>query len=280
MLIFSKRNQLTAYLQGQKRTQSIGFVPTMGALHNGHMALIDQCKTENNLSVCSIFVNPTQFNNKEDLEKYPRLIEKDILLLEKHQCDVLFYPTAEEMYAEGEELLEIGLENLGEILEGEHRPGHFIGVATVVKKLFDIVQPDKAYFGLKDFQQVLVVKKMVQMLGVKVEIVPVPTVREATGLAMSSRNMRLSDDEKQKATIIYQTFNWVQSQLSTLNPAQLSQQATQRINTMAGATVEYFELADAITLEPIKQYHPGQKIVALTAVNMGNVRLIDNMLLG
>lgn len=280
MLIFSKRNQLTAYLLGQKKTQSIGFVPTMGALHNGHMALIDQCKNENNLTVCSIFVNPTQFNNKEDLEKYPRLIEKDILLLEKHQCDALFYPTAEEMYAEGEELLEVGLENLGEILEGEHRPGHFMGVATVVKKLFDIVQPDRAYFGLKDFQQVLVVKKMVQMLGVKVEIVPVPTVREATGLAMSSRNMRLTDDEKQKATIIYQTFNWVQSQLNTLSPEQLSQQAAQRINTMVGATVEYFELADALTLEPIKQYHPGQKIVALTAVNMGKVRLIDNMLLG
>lgn len=280
MLVFKKINHLKSYLQQKKQQgQSVGFVPTMGALHSGHLSLIQASQAANTLTVCSIFVNPTQFNNPADLEKYPRLIEKDIVLLEKQGCDVLFYPEVDEMYAENENLPEINLLGIDSRLEGEHRPGHFNGVATVVKKLLDIVEPHRAYFGQKDFQQVLVVKTLVQQLNMAVQIVAVPTMRESNGLAMSSRNLRLTDAERQHAAIIYNTFLWAKQQLLSVSPKEVEALATQRINAVSGANVEYFSLADAQTLAPVTVYNSDQKIVALTAVNMGEVRLIDNMLL-
>ncbi len=280
VLIFKKINHLKAYLhQKKKQGQSVGFVPTMGALHSGHLSLIQASQAANTLTVCSIFVNPTQFNNPADLEKYPRLIEKDIVLLEKQGCNILFYPDVNEMYNQGEALPQIDLLGIDLRLEGEHRPGHFKGVATIVKKLFDAVEPHRAYFGQKDFQQVMVVKTLVQQLNMGIEIISVPTRRESNGLAMSSRNLRLTDAERQHAAIIYNTFLWAKQQLLTVPPKEVEAAAAQRINATNGATVEYFSLADAHTLAPVEVYNPAQKVVALTAVNMGAVRLIDNMLM-
>jgi pantoate--beta-alanine ligase len=263
--------------QQTEKGLKIGFVPTMGALHLGHISLINKANEENDVSVCSIFVNPTQFNNPEDLKKYPRLIEKDILLLQQNKCTVLFCPEVDEMYAPNETLLVVDLKGVDKRLEGEHRPGHFQGVATIVKKLFDAVQPHKAYFGQKDFQQVQVVKTMVAQLGMRLEIIAVPTLREENGLAMSSRNMRLTEKEKQDAAIIYKALLFAKENLAKLPPAKITAQAIEMITGTEGTVVEYFELADAQTLEPVISYNNKQKVVALTAVNFGAVRLIDNL---
>lgn len=278
MIIFTKISQINKFLTGiAQKGSSIGFVPTMGALHEGHLTLIRKANDENDVSVCSIFVNPTQFNNPEDLKKYPRLIEKDILLLEKSGCDVLFYPNADEMYAKDEGLLNVDLLGIDKRLEGEHRPGHFKGVATIVKKLFDAVAPHKAYFGQKDYQQVLVVKTMVKQLNVPVEIVAVPTVREESGLAMSSRNLRLTDEERENAAEIYRVLVWAKEHLTKLEAVEIEKVGGERLAKIPGAAVEYFELADGETLAPLVEYKTGQKVVALTAVQVGAVRLIDNM---
>lgn len=280
MLIFTKIKHIQDFLS-QKRSQgnAIGFVATMGALHNGHMELIRRSQQQNQVTVCSIFVNPTQFNNPKDLEKYPRFIEKDILMLEQHGCDVLFNPSVEEMYTKDEPLLDIDLKNIDKKFEGEFRPGHFRGVATVVKKFFDILNPDHAYFGQKDYQQVLVIQELNKQYNMGVNVVSVPTVRNEGGLAMSSRNYRLNEQELERSTIIHQTFIWAQQQLGKLSPKEIEQQAIAGINSVEGAEVEYFNLADAETLEPLDSYTGKQKIVAITAVNMSGVRLIDNMLI-
>lgn len=278
MIIFTKISQINKFLTGiAQKGSSIGFVPTMGALHQGHLTLIRKANDENDVSVCSIFVNPTQFNNPEDLKKYPRLIEKDMLLLEKSGCDVLFYPNADEMYGKDEGLLDVDLLGIDKRLEGEHRPGHFNGVATIVKKLFDAVAPHKAYFGQKDYQQVLVVKTMVKQLNVPIEIIAVPTVREESGLAMSSRNLRLTDEERENAAEIYRVLVWAKENLTKLDAGEIEKVAGERLAKIPGAAVEYFELADGETLAPLVEYKTGQKVVALTAVQVGAVRLIDNM---
>ncbi|MGV3599294.1 MAG: pantoate--beta-alanine ligase [Bacteroidota bacterium] len=278
MIIFTKISQINKFLTGiAQKGSSIGFVPTMGALHQGHLTLIRKANDENDVSVCSIFVNPTQFNNPEDLKKYPRLIEKDMLLLEKSGCDVLFYPNADEMYGKDEGLLDVDLLGIDKRLEGEHRPGHFNGVATIVKKLFDAVAPHKAYFGQKDYQQVLVVKTMVKQLNVPIEIIAVPTVREESGLAMSSRNLRLTNEERENAAEIYRVLVWAKENLTKLDAGEIEKVAGERLAKIPGAAVEYFELADGETLAPLVEYKTGQKVVALTAVQVGAVRLIDNM---
>lgn len=280
MLIFSKIKDIKQYLsQEKKKGNTIGFVATMGALHHGHMELIRQSRNENDITLCSIFVNPTQFNNPKDLEKYPRFIEKDILMLEENSCEVLFNPSVEEMYASDEELLAIDLKNIDKLFEGEFRPGHFKGVATVVKKFFDILEPHKAYFGMKDYQQVLVIKEVVSQYNMDVEVVGVETVRNEEGLAMSSRNYRLGEEDLERATIIYKTFVWAKENLGKLKPNEIEKQAIERINAVEGAEVEYFNLADANTLDIIEEFEESQKVVAITAVNMQGVRLIDNMLL-
>lgn len=280
MLIFTKIIDLKQFLAQKKQAgKTIGFVATMGALHYGHMELIRQSRNENSLTVCSIFVNPTQFNNPKDLEKYPRFIEKDILMLEENSCDVLFNPQVEEMYLPNEDLLALNLKNIDKRFEGEFRPGHFAGVATVVKKFFDIVEPHKAYFGMKDYQQVLVIKEVVSQYNMPLEVVGVETVRNKEGLAMSSRNYRLSDEELQRATVIYKTFTWVKENLNNYTIPELEKQAVAKINAVDGAEVEYFSLADANTLDIIGELKENQQVVAITAVNMQGVRLIDNMVL-
>lgn len=280
VLIFSKIKELRQYLSQKKQEgETVGFVATMGALHYGHMELIRKSREENSITICSIFVNPTQFNNPKDLEKYPRFIEKDIQMLEENDCEVLFNPQVDEMYSPKEDLLTIDLKNIDKRFEGEFRPGHFKGVATVVKKFFDIIEPHKAYFGMKDYQQVLVIKEVVNQYNMDVDVVGVETVRNEEGLAMSSRNYRLNEEELQRATIIYKTFAWVKENLSAHTIADLEKQAITKINATEGAEVEYFNLADANTLEGIDKLTANQQVVAITAVNMKGVRLIDNMVL-
>jgi len=256
---------------------TIGFVPTMGALHEGHVSMIRKARNENDIVVCSIFVNPIQFNNKEDLEKYPRNLERDIEILSKNSCDILFYPDVEEMYPE-EVQTKYDFGYLDKILEGEYRPGHFNGVAVVVKKLFDIIEPDKAYFGEKDFQQLVIIKKLVNDFTIPVKIIPCPIIRENDGLAMSSRNMRLTPDERKIAPAIYQLLMRSKGKAKTLSVEHLKKWIADEIKKFP-FILEYFEIADSVTLKPIIKWEESENPIALIAVYLGKIRLIDNMFL-
>lgn len=252
-----------------------GFVPTMGALHEGHLELVRRARRENDLVSCSIFVNPIQFNNPEDLEKYPRTLEEDLQMLRETGCDLVFVPSVEEMYPEpATEKYDFG--DLERVMEGRYRPGHFNGVAVVVKKLFDIMQPHKSYFGEKDFQQLRIIQTLVAMENLPVSIVPCPTVREPDGLAMSSRNRRLSPEERAIAPLIYRVLSESQQQAGRTPVSELKAWAVQQL-AGSGFVVDYFEIADAATLQPAGEWGAVSGIRAFTACFLGNVRLIDNM---
>lgn len=248
----------------------------MGALHKGHISLLAEAKKYCDQVVCSIFVNPTQFNDPKDLEKYPRAIERDIAMLEAAGCDMLFNPTVNEMYQPGETWhLDIGpLEN---ILEGKSRPGHYQGVTQVVSKLFNIVKPDYAFFGQKDYQQVKVITRMVELLHMPVQMVMCDIVREPEGLAMSSRNVHLSAQAKQDSLILSQTLTLIKKQFSQHTIAELEHIGVNCIKTNPNVLLDYFEIADADTLMPATGQ--SKKLVALVAAKLGNIRLIDNILL-
>lgn len=264
--------------QNRKQNRKIGFVATMGALHNGHIELIKRSKRENDITLCSIFVNPRQFNDPNDLLKYPQPIDKDIILLESSGCDILFHPSAEVMYPKEFKEADIQLGNLAGILEGAMRPGHFKGVALVVKQLLDCVKPDRAYFGQKDFQQTLVIKALVKQFNIPVEIIVHDIVRESNGLAMSSRNIRLSDDDKEQAGFIYQVLMQLKERLKKVPVKEALESAANEILEHPGAVIEYLTVADAESLEPVNVLEPGQKAVALVVVNYHGVRLLDNIL--
>lgn len=276
MQVFTKVTDLKAYLNTQKQGgRSVGFVPTMGALHEGHASLVTKAKQENDLVVVSIFVNPTQFNNPDDLKKYPRTIEKDTALLSGLGCDAVLIPEVSEIYPEDFQLPEISLGVLDEVMEGEHRPGHFKGVIQVVYRLFQIVEPDRAYFGLKDFQQIAVIRHMTHFFNLPVEIIAVPTLREVDGLAMSSRNLRLNADERQKAVHISKTLYKAKSWSEIKTPEETRRLAIDYFQT-GGLELEYFEIVDPITLQSLQdQWVPGA--VACIVAYAGEVRLIDNM---
>jgi pantoate--beta-alanine ligase len=279
MFFFKKINQLQAYLNTVRRqNQPIGFIPTMGALHQGHLELIRQAARAGDHTVCSIFVNPTQFNNIRDLEKYPRTPHKDIELLTSVGCNILFIPSVAEIYPPvGFEDPHFEFGSLSEVMEGVFRPGHFTGVAQVVSRLLDIVQPDRLYMGQKDFQQVVIVQSMLQQLQLPVQLVRCPTIREEDGLAMSSRNMRLTPEFRQKAPAIYQAL--LQAKQFSENgclPKAIEQQALEKLNE-AGLKPEYFEIVNSETLLPIERFNEAKNIVACTAVWAGDVRLIDNI---
>lgn len=276
MKIFTTKQQVAQYFS-YKTNQTIGFVPTMGALHNGHLSLIHQAQQVCDLVVCSIFVNPTQFNDPKDLEKYPRPIAADIAMLEAAGCDILFNPAVSEMYDDNEKWhLDIG--QLEHLLEGEFRPGHYQGVMQVVNKLFNIVKPDLAFFGQKDYQQFMVISKMVELLGMPVKLVMCPILRDADGLAMSSRNIHLTPDDRQHALILSKTLAWVKNNYNRDDIATLQQQAREMISEEPGIGLEYFEITDGDTLLPAT---PATKnVVALVAARAGKTRLIDNMLVG
>lgn len=255
---------------------TIGFVPTMGALHDGHLSLIKQAQQQCDVVVCSIFVNPTQFNDPKDLEIYPRPIQDDIKKLEQVNCDVLFNPDVTEMYA-GNETWHLDIGELEGLLEGKFRPGHYQGVTQVVFKLFDIVKPDLAFFGQKDYQQVLVINRMVSLLHMPVKIMMCPIEREADGLAMSSRNIHLTPADRQHALILSKTLNRVKRDFNPDHIAQLQQTAVKSINNEPGVVLAYFEIADGETLLPANK--DTKNFVALVAATVGKTRLIDNVVL-
>ena len=278
MRILKTINELISLINELKaNNKTIGFVPTMGALHEGHLTLVRQCVAENEVCIVSVFVNPTQFNNKADLEKYPRNVEKDAQLLEEAGCAYVFAPSAEEMYStdELEKTFEFDFGGMDRLMEGKFRPGHFNGVVQVVSKLFKLVQPDKAYFGKKDFQQLAIIHRMVRLMHFPVEVVDCPIVREASGLAMSSRNERLSAAERDTAANIYRILNESRNLTDKMSPGELTQWVTDEVNNAGGLSVEYFDIADRETLITIDRWQP--ESIGCIAVFCGEVRLIDNI---
>ena len=280
MILFKHSEDLKSYLQTiKKRNLTTGFVPTMGALHEGHLSLIKECKKNDNLTVCSIFVNPVQFNNKEDFNKYPSTIEKDILLLEENGCDVLFMPSVDEMYPKGPGITkDFELGDLENILEGKFRPGHFNGVCLIVEKLLNVVQPGFLYLGQKDYQQCLVIKKLIDLMKIETKVLIHPIVREANGLAMSSRNLRLSEDEKTLASFLYKSLEDIKNNILPGNFLKLKNRAIASLEKK-GFKLDYLELADRSDLKIIEDYTQAQSCILLIAAYLKDVRLIDNLFL-
>jgi pantoate--beta-alanine ligase len=280
MLIFKSIEQIQAYLRSiSDEGKQIGFIPTMGALHEGHISLIKTSQQQNDITVCSIFVNPTQFTNAVDLEKYPRTTEKDIEILHDNCCDVLFLPEVTEMYPNGQVLnkkYDLGFAET--VLEGTSRPGHFQGVAQIVERLLDIIAPHRLYMGQKDFQQVAIIKRLLNLKNFRAELIAVPTMREPDGLAMSSRNKRLTEPQRNQAGLIYQCLISIQTKQG-LQPFGIIKKECEDILTKKGFKPDYVALADAETLEPLNDYQADRKIVALIAAYIGDVRLIDNLML-
>ena len=281
MQIFTKIEALRAFLRQERANRkTIGLVPTMGALHAGHLFLVESAKAENQLAVSTIYINPTQFNNASDLAKYPRSIDSDMALLEKGGCDALFYPDNQEMYANTSTVkFEFG--HLDKVLEGKFRPGHFSGVALIVSKLFNIVQPDIAYFGQKDFQQFKIISRLVEELKFGVELRCIPTRREPDGLAMSSRNLRLSPAERKKATILFQSLSHAREAIEhgkTL--PEIKEEIRARWEGEESIALDYFEVADKENLILLDSVKEAASSIVLIAGFVGEVRLIDNMMVG
>lgn len=279
MFIFEDITGLKNYLKREKQPCNIGFVPTMGALHQGHLSLIDKAKAENDVVVCSIFVNPTQFNNAEDLKKYPKTIEEDKKLLEAHHCDVLFLPDTHTMYpAPTQTSFSFG--HLEKIMEGEHRSGHFNGVALIVSKLFHLVKPDKAYFGQKDLQQYLIIRQLAQDLLFDLEVVCCPIVREDDGLAMSSRNLRLTPSQRPVASKLYEALMLARhSLLEGYGVSKTKQTINNFFGDVSDLQLEYFEIVKSATLEPIDALDHTFQVSLCIAAFLGEIRLIDNVFL-
>jgi len=277
MKTFTKTKELEEYvLKAHNSGKTIGFVPTMGALHAGHLSLIKQAQQACDVVACSIFVNPTQFNDPADLEKYPRPIADDMHKLEQAGCDILFNPGVDEIYAAHEQWhLNIG--ELERLLEGKFRPGHYQGVTQVVYKLFNIVKPDIAFFGQKDYQQFLIIKKMVELLHMPLKLVMCPIERETDGLAMSSRNIHLTAYDREHALILSKTLAWVKDNFDSNRITELQTEAERMIGSEPGVDPEYFEIVDGDTLHTANKN--AKNIVALVAARVGKTRLIDNMVL-
>lgn len=280
MEIFKEIKPLRAYLKRQRVAgKSVGLVPTMGALHDGHLSLLKASQAESNVTVCSIFVNPTQFNNPSDLVNYPRTFDKDVEILKANRCDVLFCPNEAEMYGIGS-IVRFDFGDLDKVLEGQFRPGHFSGVALAVSKLFNIVSPDSAYFGQKDYQQFLIVERLQQDLKFDVRLRCVPIHREKDGLAMSSRNLRLSSPQRKSANAFYQALQLAKKQLlAGIDINAVKDQLRAKFKAMEDVKLEYFELADRSNLKPLKDVTNANQSVLLIAGYVGEIRLIDNLLL-
>lgn len=271
------RNKL-GHFRDQGKT--IGFVPTMGALHNGHLSLIEQCRRETDITVCSIFVNPTQFNDKKDFEKYPVTIEKDILLLEKSGTDILFNPAVDEIYPMGfNSNQQFHLGYLENILEGFYRPGHFRGVCQVIYRMLEIVEPVKMFLGQKDYQQCMVLKKMVSDLEINTSIIVSATLREEDGLAMSSRNLRLDKVAREHAPAIFKALTYIKENIEVFEFTQLKQNAEAFILNNGFEKVDYVEICNAETLEPASAFQKDTPLIVLAAAFINGVRLIDNLLI-
>ena len=279
MVIFKNSGQITASLSGTRNEgKTIGFVPTMGALHPGHISLINSSKEQNDLTVCSIFVNPAQFNNPEDLKRYPVTIEKDIDSLLTAGCDILFFPTVDQVYPPGYQKKTYPLGRIETILEGEYRPGHFQGVCEVMDRLLTIIQPQNLCLGQKDYQQCMIIQRLIELTGRQreVQLWIEPTMREADGLAMSSRNLRLSEEDRKKATALNKALTYVQNNLGQQPLKTLRRNAKTSLES-EGFKVDYVEIADARSLETASGH--SDKLIALAAASINDIRLIDNMVL-
>ncbi|WCM41025.1 pantoate--beta-alanine ligase [Flavobacterium sp. CBA20B-1] len=281
MKVFHAQSQLSQYLQPLKQAlQTIGFVPTMGALHKGHLSLLQQALSENDVTVVSIFVNPTQFNNAEDLAKYPRTLDRDVALLETLSDKIIVYaPSVDDIYEGNTVAKSFDYDGLDNEMEGSNRPGHFNGVGTIVKKLFEIVQPNNAYFGEKDFQQLQIIRKMVAKNMMDINVIGCPIYREANGLAMSSRNERLSAQAKEKAAVIYKTLQTAKKLFVEKDIVQAEQFVKETFANEADFDLEYFVIADEVSLKTATQKTAHTKYRAFIVVHVEGIRLIDNIAL-
>ena len=279
MKVISSVYQLIAFLANHPNKGSLGFIPTMGALHKGHASLIKKSLSQNSLSICSIFVNPTQFNNKKDFNNYPNRLDKDLKLLRKIGCDVVFTPSKEAIYPNGFPYKEFDFGLLDKVMEGARRPGHFNGVAMVVSRLFEIIRPQRAYFGEKDFQQLAIIKSLTAQKFKSIEIIPCITLREKDGLAMSSRNLLLDKRYRAAAPRIYQRLLAVQERAKNVSVSELESWVENAFKKDEDLVLEYFEIADAKSLKKSYNWSDFPKHVACIAVFAGTTRLIDNILL-
>ena len=280
MKVLKSKKTLIDYVERQREMgKKIGFAPTMGALHQGHLSLYKAAKKENDEVISSIFVNPTQFNNPDDFQKYPKTLEKDLELLEKAGVDAVYVPNVEEMYPDGLNSKKYDFDGLENEMEGKYRPGHFDGVGTIVEELFRQVQPHNAYFGEKDYQQLAIIKKMIEKTKLPVKIHGVPTLREEDGLAMSSRNVRLTETQRKEATIIYETLTKVKEWFKVISLEEIKQKVTD-IFRNSNFELEYFVIADEKTLKETDYFYKDKNYRAFIVAYAGDVRLIDNMHLG
>lgn len=280
MEILNNRESLKSCINAQKEQgKSIGFAPTMGALHSGHLSLYEHARKDNDIVISSIFVNPTQFNNPEDLEKYPRTIDKDINLLKEHGfVDAVYIPTINDIYPNGAQSKQYDFGGLESEMEGKFRPGHFDGVGTVVEELLRQVQPNRAYFGEKDFQQLAIIKKLIEITGLPVEIYGIPIVREENGLALSSRNQRLSPERRAEAKLIYETLTKANEDFKAgKNPSEIRRAVAQTFDNIKDYTLEYISIADEETLREAHEFLPSKSYRAFIVVVVDGVRLIDNL---
>ncbi|MBO7265754.1 MAG: pantoate--beta-alanine ligase [Alistipes sp.] len=275
MIVVNRVSELNAALANLEK-QGVGFVPTMGALHAGHRSLVERARRENDTVVVSVFVNPTQFNDKNDLKNYPRTPEADCAILEAAGADIVFMPTVEDIYPEPDTReFDFGL--VDKVMEGATRPGHFNGVAQVVSRLFDIVKPERAYFGEKDFQQIAVIKAMVEQLNIDVNIVECPIVRAEDGLALSSRNELLTPEHRQAAPHIYATIKQCAEKMTTMTPQELTEWVISTIDSNPLLKTIYFEAVDARTMQKVERWEDSERIQGCCAIQAGEIRLIDNI---
>jgi pantoate--beta-alanine ligase len=278
MQIFKPKLELTRFLSSEKKVKSIGFVPTMGALHEGHLQLIKQSKKECEITVCSIFVNPTQFNNATDLANYPNTLKEDLLKLENLNCDAVYIPKVDDLYEENEKAKEFEFGTLSTTMEGEFRPGHFNGMATIVEKFFNIIKPTKAYFGQKDLQQLQIVKTLAKQTNSEIEIVGVPTIREESGLAMSSRNALLTTEGRKDATLIFECLNYCRANKNKGIDFLKSHTKT-KFAENKNFELEYVEFVALNTMLPITKWEKENENAICIATYIDGVRLIDNIIL-
>ena len=277
MIVYRTKTDLTGHLLSlQNEGKTIGLVPTMGALHQGHASLVEKANAENDIVVVTIFVNPSQFNDPSDLDHYPRTLDQDLELLRQLEADLVFVPSVKEMYPE-EDTHTFDLGGLEKVMEGKHREGHFNGVAQIVSKLFLLIRPHRAYFGQKDFQQLVIIRRLVEILGLNLTIVPCPIIREKDGLAMSSRNTRLSKEERKLAPKIYETLVQAREKMEDLTPSQLKEWVALQFKKQSELNLEYFEIVEDKGLMSVYEWNTSVNKVACLAVHLGEVRLIDNL---
>jgi len=277
MIVYRTKTDLSGHLLSlQNEGQTIGLVPTMGALHQGHMSLVEKANAENDIVVVTIFVNPTQFNDLSDLDHYPRTLDQDLELIRQLEADLVFVPSVKEMYPE-EDTHIFALGSLDKVMEGKHRLDHFNGVAQIISKLFLLIRPQRAYFGQKDFQQLVIIRRLVEILELNLTIVPCPIIREKDGLAMSSRNTRLSKEERKLAPFIYETLVQAREKMEDMTPSQVKEWVTLQFKKQSELNLEYFEIVEDKGLMPIDEWDEKLNKVACLAVQLGGVRLIDNL---